>query len=45
MGSHMCFGCEKLEEAFLLNPSVIGSFAFVDCSLLKNITILRPDAP
>ena len=45
MSDHMCFGCEKLEEVFLLNPSNMGSFAFVDCSLLKNITILNPKAP
>lgn len=45
MSDHMCFGCEKLEEVFLRNPLNMGSFAFVDCSLLKNITILNPIAP
>ena len=45
MSDHMCFGCEKLEEVFLLNPLNMASFAFVDCSLLKNITILKPIAP
>lgn len=45
MSDHMCFGCEKLEEVFLLKPLNMGSFAFVDCSLLKNITILNPIAP
>ena len=45
MSDHMCFNCEKLEEVFLLNPLNMASFAFVDCSLLKNITILNPIAP